>query len=88
MWPRLVLALSAKTEACEVLSVAESLCSNGLVVHKDRAELKLSFATGADSNPVVLSLVGTDTTDNVCEACPPGTSSTTSMASSCRPWHE
>nr|XP_009932757.1 PREDICTED: tumor necrosis factor receptor superfamily member 14 [Opisthocomus hoazin] len=31
---------------------------------------------------------GTDTTDNVCEACPPGTSSTTSMASSCRPWHE
>ncbi|KAM6371826.1 tumor necrosis factor receptor superfamily member 14 isoform 1-T2 [Pluvialis apricaria] len=29
---------------------------------------------------------GTKTTDNVCEACPPGTSSTASMPYSCTPW--
>ncbi|XP_035759482.1 tumor necrosis factor receptor superfamily member 14 [Egretta garzetta] len=29
---------------------------------------------------------GTKTTDNVCEACPPGTSSTTNMSYSCTPW--
>ncbi|NXJ92112.1 TNR14 factor, partial [Corythaixoides concolor] len=29
---------------------------------------------------------GTKTTDNVCEACPPGTSSTANMSSSCTPW--
>ncbi|KAM6191799.1 tumor necrosis factor receptor superfamily member 14 [Sarcoramphus papa] len=30
---------------------------------------------------------GTKTTDNVCEACPPGTSSTANMSYSCTPWH-
>ncbi|XP_074749242.1 tumor necrosis factor receptor superfamily member 14 isoform X2 [Strix uralensis] len=29
---------------------------------------------------------GTKTTDNVCEACPPGTSSTANMSFSCTPW--
>ncbi|XP_026718591.1 tumor necrosis factor receptor superfamily member 14, partial [Athene cunicularia] len=29
---------------------------------------------------------GTKTTDNVCEACPPGTSSTANMSYSCTPW--
>ncbi|XP_037236062.1 tumor necrosis factor receptor superfamily member 14 [Falco biarmicus] len=29
---------------------------------------------------------GTKTTDNVCEACPPGTSSTANMSHSCIPW--
>ncbi|KAK0673772.1 TNR5 factor, partial [Pygoscelis papua] len=29
---------------------------------------------------------GTKTTDNVCEACPPGTSSTANMSYNCTPW--
>ncbi|KAK4809652.1 hypothetical protein QYF61_002108 [Mycteria americana] len=29
---------------------------------------------------------GTKTTDNVCEVCPPGTSSTANMSDSCTPW--
>ncbi|KAM6402532.1 tumor necrosis factor receptor superfamily member 14 isoform 1-T2 [Rhynochetos jubatus] len=29
---------------------------------------------------------GTKNTDNVCEACPPGTSSTANMSTSCMPW--
>ncbi|XP_009990506.1 PREDICTED: tumor necrosis factor receptor superfamily member 14, partial [Tauraco erythrolophus] len=29
---------------------------------------------------------GTKTTNNVCEVCPPGTSSTANMSSSCTPW--
>ncbi|NXT36995.1 TNR14 factor, partial [Pelecanoides urinatrix] len=31
---------------------------------------------------------GTKTTDNVCEPCPPGTSSTANMSYSCTPWSE
>ena len=82
-----VFFLYAKREACELLSVVKSLCSNHLVIYKDRAELKLSLAIGADRNPVVFSLIGTKTTDTVCEACPPGTSSTANMSYSCTPWH-
>lgn len=78
--------LSAETEVCERLSVVKSLCSDHLVIYKDDAEVKLSLAIGADRNPVVFSLVGTKTTDNVCEACPPGTFSTTNMSYSCTPW--
>lgn len=78
--------LCAKTEACELLSAVKSLCSNHLVIYKDHAELKLSLAIGADRNPIVFSFTGTKTTDNVCEACPPGTSSTANMSYSCTPW--
>lgn len=86
MWPRMLFFLSAKMGVCELWSVMKSLCSNHLVIYKDHAELKLSLAVAADRNPVVFSLTGTKTTDNVCEACPPGTSSIANMSYSCTPW--
>lgn len=71
-------------EECELVSAVKSLCSSR--IYKEDAERKLSSAIGANRNPAVLALTGTKTTDNVCEACPPGTSSSASTPYNCTSW--
>lgn len=71
-------------EECELVCAMKSLGSNH--IYKEDAELKLSSAIGANTNPAVLALTGTKTTDNVCEGCPPGTSSSANTPYNCTPW--